>query len=86
MSLTFSATTSLARKPVPYATDSAVWAFRLRAAAIRRAASSRLNTTGSVRGIRTGCIFAISSPRSSVTSKKNFNPVIAAFSDTGEVP
>ena len=39
-----------------------------------------------MRGTRTGCIFAISSPRSSVTSKKNFNPVIAALSDTGEVP
>jgi hypothetical protein len=58
----------------------------LRAAAIRRAASSRLNTTGSVRGSRTGCIFAISSPWLSVTSKKNFNAVIAAFSDIGDVP
>ena len=86
MSVTFSATTSLARRPVPYATDSAVWCFRLRAAAIRRAASSRLKTTGNVRGIRTGCIFTINSPRSSVTSKKNFSPVMAALSDTGEVP
>jgi hypothetical protein len=29
---------------------------------------------------------AIKSPSSSVTSKKNFNPAIAALSDTGEVP
>ena len=56
------------------------------AAAIRRATSSRLSTTGSVRGTRTGCILAISSPRSSVTSKKNFRPVIVALSVIGEVP
>ena len=31
-------------------------------------------------------ILAISSPWSSVTSKKNFSPVIAALSDTGDVP
>jgi len=59
---TFSAITSLARSPAPYATDSAVWCFRLRAAAIRRTASSRLNTTGKVRGTCTGSILAISSP------------------------
>ncbi len=68
------------------ATDSAVWCLRLDAAAISRATSSRLSTTGSVCGNRTGCIFAISSPCPSVTSKKNFRAVIAAFSDTGEVP
>ena len=37
----------------------------------RRAVSSRLNTTGSVRGVRTGFNFTSNSPRSSVTSKKN---------------
>ena len=52
----------------------------------QRATSSRLNTTGNVRGTRTGCIFAINSLRSSVTSKKNFNPVIVALSVIGEVP
>jgi len=56
------------------------------AAAIRRAASSRLSTTGSVRGTRTVCIFAIASGRSAVTSKKNFRPVSVAFSETGEMP
>ena len=86
MSLTLSATTSLARNPAPYATDSAVWCFKLPAAAIRRAASSRLNTTGSLRGTLTGRILLITSRRSSVTSKKNFNPVIAALIDTGDVP
>ena len=34
----------------------------------------------------TGCILAISSPRPSVTSKKNFRPVIVALSVIGEVP
>jgi hypothetical protein len=38
-----------------------------------------------VRGTRTGCILAISSPRSSVTSKKNFSPVRVALSVIGEV-
>jgi hypothetical protein len=57
-----------------------------RAAAIRQPASLRLNTTGKVRGTCTGCILAIKSPAASVTSKKNFNPVIAALSDTGETP
>ena len=45
-----------------------------------------LSTTGSVRGTRTGCILAISSGRSRVTSLKNFSPVIAALSETGEMP
>src|SRR5579864_1331008 len=85
-SVTFRATTSLARSPAPYATDSAVWCFRLPAASISRRTSSGLSTTGKVRGTRTGCILTISSGRSSVISKKNFSPVIAAFSDTGEVP
>jgi hypothetical protein len=48
--------------------------------------SSRLNTTGNVRGTNTGFIFAINSLRSSVTSKKNFNPVIVTFRVIGEVP
>ena len=39
-----------------------------------------------MRGTRTGCILAISSPRPSVTSKKNFSPVIVALSVIGEVP
>jgi hypothetical protein len=39
-----------------------------------------------VRGTRTGCILAISSPRSSVTSKKNFSPVMVALSVIGEAP
>jgi hypothetical protein len=39
-----------------------------------------------VRGTCTGDILAINSPRSSVTSEKNYKPVIAALSDTGEVP
>jgi hypothetical protein len=39
-----------------------------------------------VRGTRTGCILAISSGWLSVISKKNFSPVMAAFSDTGEMP
>ena len=60
--------------------------FKFGAAAIRRATCSRLNTTGNVRGTRTGCILAINSPRSSVTSKKNFNPVSVALSVIGEVP
>ena len=48
--------------------------------------SSRLNTTGTVRGTDTGFIFAINSTRSSVTSKKNFNPVRDALSEIGELP
>jgi hypothetical protein len=40
----------------------------------------------SVRGKRTGCIRAIRSGSWCVISKKNFSPVIAAFSDTGNVP
>jgi hypothetical protein len=55
-------------------------------AAIRRPTSSGLSTTGSVRGTRTGCIRAIRSGSWSVISKKNFSPVIAAFSETGDVP
>jgi hypothetical protein len=76
-SATFSATTSLARSPAPYATDSAVWCFRLPAASISRRTSSGLSTTGNTRGTRTGRILTISSGRSSVTVKKNFSPVIA---------
>jgi hypothetical protein len=67
-------------------TDDPVWCLRLPAAAIRRATSSRLKTTGSVRGSRTGCIFAINSLRPTVMSKKNFNPLIAALSEPGEMP
>ena len=74
------------RSPVPYAIDSAVCDFRFGAAAIRRATSSRLRTTGRVRGTRTGCILAINSPRSRVMSKKNFKPVSVALIVTGEVP
>ncbi|HEY6618534.1 MAG TPA: hypothetical protein VIY68_03215 [Steroidobacteraceae bacterium] len=48
--------------------------------------SSRLNTTGSVRGTKTGFIFDINSARSSVTSKKNLSPVIVALRVIGEVP
>ena len=40
---------------------------------------SRLNTTGNVRGTNTCCILLIIAPRSSVTLKKYFNPVIVAF-------
>jgi hypothetical protein len=39
-----------------------------------------------IRCLRTGCILTISSGRSSVTVKKNFRPVIARFSEMGEVP
>ena len=85
-SLSFSPTTSLARSPAPYATESAVWYFKLGAAAIRSLTSSRLNTTGSVRGTNTCCIFAISAPRSSVTPKKNLSPVMVALSVIGEAP
>jgi hypothetical protein len=46
---------------------------QFQAAAIKRDTSSRLSTTGSVRGSDTGCILAINSPRLSVTSKKNFS-------------
>jgi hypothetical protein len=55
-------------------------------ALIRRATSSRLKTTGTIRGTNTGFIFAIKSRRWSVTSKKNFNPVMVALSVIGEVP
>jgi hypothetical protein len=55
-------------------------------AAISELTSSRLNTTGNVRGTNTGFILAINSLRSSVTSKKNFNPVMVALSVIGEVP
>jgi len=58
----------------------------LRAAAISWAASCVLNTTGTVRGSFTGCILAISSPRPSVMSKKNFSPVSVALSVMGEAP
>ncbi|SAL88831.1 hypothetical protein AWB68_08906 [Caballeronia choica] len=85
-SVTFSATTSLARSPAPYATESAVWCFRLPAASMSRRTSLGLSTTGNMRGTRTGCILTISSGRSSVTVKKNFRPVIAWFSDTADVP
>jgi hypothetical protein len=60
--------------------------LRFQAAAIRRETSSRLSTTGSVRGTDTGCILAINSPRLSVTSKKNFRPEIVAFNVIGEAP
>ena len=60
--------------------------LQVRCGRIRRATSSRFNTTGKVRGTRTGRIFAINSPRSSVTSKKNFKPVIVALSVIGELP
>ena len=60
--------------------------FQVLGEAIRRVTSSGLNITGSVRGIRTECILAIKSARSSVISKKNFSPLIAALSETGEVP
>lgn len=46
----------------------------------------RVRTTGSLCGIRTGRILAISSPRSRVTSKKNLSPMMAVFNDMGEVP
>jgi len=55
------------------------------AAAISRETSSRLKTTGSLRGVRTGRILAISSD-SNVTSKKNFRPVSVAFTETADVP
>jgi len=58
----------------------------LRAAAISRATSSRLSTTGNLRGSRTGLIIAISSPRSSVISKKNLKPEIVALIVIDEVP
>lgn len=45
-----------------------------------------LSTTGRVRGSRAGCIRAVNSGSWSVIPKKNFGPVIAAFSDTGDVP
>lgn len=45
--------------------------------------SSRLNTTGSVRGTKTGFIFAINSQRLSVTS---LSPVIVALRVMGEAP
>jgi hypothetical protein len=48
--------------------------------------SSGLNITGSVRGLRTECILPIKSARLSVISKKNFSPLIAALSETGEAP
>ena len=59
---------------------------RFLTAAISEVTCSRLNTTGSVRGTNTGFIFAINSPRSSVTPKKNFSPVMVALSVIGEVP
>jgi hypothetical protein len=46
-----------------------------------RPTSSRLKITGNLRGRCTGCIFAITSPRSNVTSKKNFSPLMAELSD-----
>jgi len=58
----------------------------LRAAAISAAASCMLSTTGTVRGSFTGCILAISSPRPSVMSKKNFRPVSVALIVMGDVP
>ena len=86
MSVTLSDTTSLTRKPVAYATDSAVWLLRLGAAAIRRDTSSRLSTTGSFCGTCNGFIRAISWLRPSVTSKKNFRPTMVALIVTGDVP
>ncbi len=83
---TFSAMTSLARRPAPYATDNAVRCLRLRVDSISRPTSSRLRITGSVCATRTGRIFDISSARPRVTSKKNFSPVIVALSVIGETP
>jgi hypothetical protein len=58
----------------------------LGAAAIRRATSSQLSTTGSGRGCATGCILTISSPWPSVTSKKNFRPLSVELMVGGDVP
>jgi hypothetical protein len=57
-----------------------------RCVAVSRRTSSGVSTTGKVRGTRTGCILTISWGRSRVTVKKNFGPVIARFSETGDVP
>src|SRR5664279_311709 len=59
---------------------------RLIAAAIRRATSSQLSTTGSLRGCGTGCILTNSSARPSVTSKKNLSPLRVPLIVVGEVP
>jgi len=56
------------------------------ALSIKRLASSRLKTTGSVRTTRMWLILLISSGRLSVTSKKNRSPVIVALSVIGETP
>ena len=50
MSVTFRCTTSLARKPAPYATDSAALALRLVAAERSCATSLALNTVGNFCG------------------------------------
>ena len=42
--------------------------------------------TGSFCGTRRGCIRAITAARSRVMSKKNFRPVMAAFTEIGEMP
>jgi len=59
---------------------------RRTACASNLATSSGLSTTGRTRGTLTGRILAIRSASQSVTSKKNFSPVIAALSEVGEMP
>jgi hypothetical protein len=58
----------------------------LEAAAIWRAVSYVLSTTGTWCGILTGCMRAISSGRFRLMSKKNRRPVSVTFSVMGEVP
>jgi hypothetical protein len=72
--------------PAPYATDSAVWAFRLGAQAMISATSSGLNTTGRRSGSRTGLIRLSTSGSPTVVRKKNFKPVSVRFTLMFETP
>ena len=86
MSVTLSATTSLTRSPVPYATDSAVWCLMWDTQPSNRVTSSLLRTTGNFSGTRTDCILAIASGRPRVTSNRKFKPTMVALSVMGDVP
>ncbi len=65
---------------------SAALYFSPGAASKRRATSSGLNTTGSLRGSRTVVIHAAASRRPSVTVKKKRKAETAAFIDRAEAP
>ena len=79
ISSTFSAITSAARSPAPYATEKAALYFNPGAASRNRSTSSWPSTVRSVRGWWTWLILASKSARPRVTSKKSSRAVTAAF-------